>query len=762
MKYSQKTLATTSLEDVFDEVDPGRNIAVGATVKTATTTGVDRRLFLKVSGAFGAGLVLAFSLGSKTSTASPKKQAELNAYIQISPDGTISIYSKNPEIGQGVKTSMPMIVAEELDADWNNVKVEQSPINESVFGRQNAGGSRSIATNWNTLRNAGAVARFMLIQAAAKTWGVLASECATENSQVIHSKTGQKISYGNLANKAAALPVPSVNAVKLKKRKDYKLIGQRITGVDNHALVTGQPLFGIDQLLPGMLYAVYEKCPAIGGTVESANYEEIRKLPGVKYVFPVKGNGHPLELVEGVAIVATSTWAAFQAKQQLKVVWDESNASKDNWEDLVKQAHLIKDQYATETLYENGDADGALNSAAKSVESFYSIHFVAHTTLEPQNCTAWYRDGMIEVWAPTQSPGRGVTNVAHTVGLDADKVTVHQKRAGGGFGRRLVNDSLCEAAAISKHINGPVKLQWTREDDMAHDFYRAGGFHAFKGGVDPSGKIASWQDHLITFSADGKKPVIAGAPRQPASEFPAQFVNNFRMNQSLMPLKTRCGLWRAPGSNTSAWAVQSFLHELAVAADKDHLEFLLEVMGDSKWLLPQNQYSLNTGRAADVINLVAKKAGWGRELPSGRALGLAFHFSHGGYFAEIAEVSVSEAKKILVHNVIVAADIGPVINLSGAENQCQGAVIDGLSAMLGQEITMDKGRIQQSNFDTYPLLRMPAAPNVDIHFIQSDNPPTGAGEPALPPLAPAVCNAIYAASGHRVRTLPIIKDGFSI
>ncbi len=754
MKHLRENPVATSLEDVLNEIDPSAEMAA--------TADMDRRSFLKVSSAFGAGLLLAFSLAGKVRSEPGKKAQGLNAYIQISPDGSITIYSKNPEVGQGVKTSMPMIIAEELDANWDDVTVKQSPIDESVFGRQNAGGSRSITTNWDTLRNAGATARHMLVQVAANRWGVSFEECSTENSHVIHRETNRKINYGDLAKVASTLPVPPTSEVKLKDRRDYNLLGKRVSGVDNLALVTGQPLFGVDQKLPGMLYAVYEKCPAIGGTVKSANYDEARSLPGVKHVFPLKGNGHPLELTAGVAIVATSTWAAFQAKQQLRVVWDESNASKDNWDDLVEQARAEKDKPPKETLHENGDVDAGLKDAEKSVEAFYSHHFIAHATLEPQNCTAWYRDGVIEVWAPTQSPGRAVTNVANTVDLPADSVTIHQTRAGGGFGRRLVNDSACEAAAISKHIKAPVKLQWTREDDMTHDFYRAGGFHSFKGGVDADGKIVGWQDHLITFSADGEKAVIAGTPRQPALEFPAQLVDNFRLSQSLIPLKIRCGLWRAPGSNTRAWAVQSFLHELAVAADKDHLEFLLEVMGEAQWLPPKNLYGLNTGRAAAVIKLAAEKAGWGKQLPAGRGLGLAFHFSHAGHFAEVAEVTVSPTKELIVHKVTVAADIGLVVDLSGAENQCQGSVVDGLSAMLEQEVTMENGRIQQENFDSYPLLRMPAAPTVDVHFIQSDYPPTGAGEPALPPLAPAVCNAIYAASGYRVRTLPISKEGFSV
>jgi len=757
MKYSQPKPAPMSLEGLLDEIDPGKDMAV------VTTARMDRRSFLKISGVVGAGFVLAFSLGGKGSAAFSKiGQSELNAYIRISSNGSVFIYSKNPEIGQGVKTSMPMIVAEELDANWNDVKVEQSPINEKVFGRQNAGGSRSIATNWDTLRKAGSTARHMLVQAAAKTWGVPTEECTTENSYVFHGKTNQQASYGALVNKAITLPVPAESTLKLKDRKDYKLLGRRITGVDNHALVRGQPLFGIDQTLPGMLYAVYEKCPAIGGRVKSANLDEIRKLPGVKHAFVVEGNGHPLELTTGVAIVATTTWGAFQAKKKLKVLWDESDASKDSWSGLVKQALAMKDQSAKKIVFETGDVDAAMQNAVKSIESFYSIQFLSHATLEPQNCTAWYRNGAIEVWAPTQSPGRAVTNVAHTLGLEADKVTIHQTRVGGGFGRRLVNDSACEAAAISRHVKAPVKLQWTREDDMAHDFFRTGGFHAFKGGIEASGKISFWQDHHIAFSADGKRPVIASGPRQPAHEFPAQLVSNFSLGQSLLPLKTRCGLWRAPGSNITAWTTQCFLHELAVAAGRDHLEFLLELMGEPTWLPPKTLHSLNTGRAVDVIKLAAEKAGWGKELSAGRGLGLAFHFSHAGHFAEVAEVSVSATKKLTVHSVTVAADIGPVINLSGAENQCQGSVIDGLSAMLDLEVTMENGRIQQTNFDTYPLLRMPDAPTVDVHFIQSDNPPAGAGEPALPPLAPAVCNAIFAASGHRVRTLPLTKEGFSV
>ncbi|MBO6505837.1 MAG: xanthine dehydrogenase family protein molybdopterin-binding subunit [Kordiimonadaceae bacterium] len=748
-----------SLNALLNEIDPIDGIAAPA------KTSMDRRNFLKVFGLAGAGFVLAFNMngaGAKAGDTGTDAVQELNAYVRVSTDGTIHIYSKNPEIGQGIKTAMPMIIAEELDANWQDVKVEQSPINEALFGWQNAGGSRSIATNWIAMRQAGAAARHMLIKAAAKKWNVPASECTTENSSVLHKATNRRATYGDLASLAGSLPIPQTSDLKLKGRENFSLLGSRTAGVDNLAVVTGAPLFGIDQNVPGMLYAVYEKCPAIGGTVASANLDEIRALPGVKHAFVLAGNSNDLELMPGVAIVATSTWAAFQAKSQLMVTWDESNASNDSWTELQQRADALKNKPGDKILHQKGDVKTARDSAAKSVGSFYQYQFAAHANLEPQNCTAWYKGGTIELWAPTQSPIRGVRSVARVLGLDEDAVTLHQTRVGGGFGRRLVNDYACEAAAISRHIKAPVKLQWTREDDTQHDFYRAAGFHAFEGGLDADGKLSYWQNHLITFSQDGEKPVIAGAPRQPASEFPAQLVENFTLSQSLLPLRTRCGLLRAPGSNSRAWAIQSFLHEMAVAADRDHLEFLLEVMGEPRWLPPQNPYSLNTGRAAAVIKLAAEKAGWGKALPTGRGLGLAFHFSHAGHFAEVAEVSVDASNHITVHKVVVAADIGTVINLSGAENQCQGSVMDGLSVMAEQEITMEQGRIEQANFDAYPLLRMSSAPDVDVHFIESNYPPTGAGEPALPPLAPAVCNAIFDATGHRIRTLPLSKEGYSI
>ncbi|WP_262694710.1 xanthine dehydrogenase family protein molybdopterin-binding subunit [Kordiimonas aquimaris] len=744
----------TALEDLLFEIEPD-----GQAIKRPAVR-MGRRAFFKVSACAAAGFVLAFHAEFSREAQASDDHSRMNAYIRIAPDGQVFIYSKNPEIGQGVKTSMPMIIAEELDVEWQQVTVEQSPISQTAFGRQNAGGSRSIATNWDIMRKAGATARAMLVQAASARWTVPATECQTENGEVYHSHSGRRLSYGELATDASKLPVPDTTDVRFKDRSDYQLIGKRVGGVDNRAIVTGQSLFGIDQTLPDMLFAVYEKCPALGGVVKSANLQAILSLPGVRHVFVLEGNGHPLELAPGIAIVATSTWAAFKAKQELIVEWDETNASDDSWSQFETEGRKLADRTSQNILYEKGDVGAIRQQTDQTVESLYQYGFVAHAALEPQNCLAWYKQDSIEIWASTQSPTRGVGNVANVLGISEDKVTIHQARVGGGFGRRLVNDAMCEAAAISKHIGGPVKLTWTREDDTKHDFFRAGGFRSLKGGIRQDGTLAFWRDHLVAVSNDGERPVIAGAPRQPATEFPAQLVDHYQLSQSLYKMKTRCGLWRAPWSNVSAWVAQSFLHELSNAAGRDHLEFLLELLGEPKHLPPANSYGLDTGRAAAVVRLAAEKAGWGRKLPAGRGLGLAFHFSHAGYFAEVAEVSVNSDREVNVHSVTVAADIGLVINRSGAESQCQGSVVDGLGAMFNLEITMENGRIEQENFDTYALMRMSDMPVVNIHFVDSDHPPTGAGEPALPPVAPAVCNAIFAATGHRIRTLPVSREAF--
>lgn len=753
MKAGDRLARDENLRNAIPEVEADRPM---------TWRRIDRRTFLKLTGIASGGLTLAACFNGDPAVEAPAAAATdfvPNAFINVGTDGTILIYSKIPEIGQGIKTSLPMIVAEELDADWADVRIEQAHIDTEVFGRQSAGGSRSTPTSWDQLREAGAAARLMLVRAAAATWGVPESECTTAPGAVEHAASGRSLSYGELADAAAGQPVPATAELVFKERGDYRLIGRRITGVDNEKIVRGEPLFGIDQRLPGMLYATYVKCPATGGEVRSANLDDIRALPGIRDAFVLEGNDTVTELMPGVAIVGDSTWAVFRARASLVVDWDERAAATDSWTELMAGAGRLAAAGDAPVLREAGNVDAAFASAARTVEAFYTCPFLSHAPLEPQNCTAWFRDGSIEIWAPTQRPDGGIASVARVLGIPVENIELHQLRVGGGFGRRLMNDYMCEVAAIAQRVDAPVKLQWTREDDMAHDFYRPGGFHSFKASLDESGRLSAWQDHFITFSHDGAEPAPSADMRP--GEVPEGLVADWRIRQSLLPLGTPTGPWRAPRSNAIAFAVQSFIHELAVAANRDHVEFLLEIMGEPRELEPGNDRVLNTGRAADVIRLAAEKGGWGRQLPEGHGLGFAFYFSHAGHFAEVAEVSVDANRRLTVHRITVAGDVGLIINMSGAENQCQGAVIDGLSTMLGLEVTIEGGRVQEANFDRYPILRIDKAPAVDVHFIHSDFSPTGLGEPALPPLAPAVCNAIYAATGHRVRTLPLSREGFT-
>lgn len=745
---------------------------------------VSRRHFLKVSAGVGGGLVLGFALMGKAGAqaagggaggrppAPPPPPFAPGAYVRIAPDGKVTLFSKNPEIGQGIKTAFGLILAEELDADWAKVSIEQAPIDAAVYGpAQFAGGSLSIPMNWDLLRQAGAGARAMIVAAAAQEWNVPASELTTAEGVVSHAATRRSLGYGQLADKAAAMPLPDPQALQLKGRGEYKLLGRRHTGVDNIHIVQGHPLFGIDVQVPGMKIAAFQKCPAVGGKVAAANLDEIRALPGVVDAFIVTGTGKPTEVMPGVAIIANDTWAAFSAKKRLKIVWDESEASKDSWQAISARAkELGRQAVGAQTLGKPvGDVDAALRGG-RSVEAFYTFNFVSHQPLEPQNCTAWYkRDAAgdsLEIWAPAQIPEGGRTLAAQVCGLAPERSTLHVTRVGGGFGRRLMNDYVAEAAYISKQAGGvPVKLMYTREDDIAHDFYRPGGFVAFKGGVDASGKLHAWSSHMISFTADGKAPVAGGG--WGATEFPAQYTPNYRASQTLLPLQIPCGPWRAPGSNTAGWVVQSFMHELSVAAGRDHGEFLLEVFGNRQPGTPDAPSpfggpGLLPERAQNVIRTAMQRSGWGRRLPRGRGLGLAFHFSHQGHFAEVAEVSVDKNGKVTVLRMTVVGDIGPIVNLSGAENQVQGCIVDALST-LGLAVTFENGRIEQTNFDQYPMGRISVLPpQLDVHFVDSDYPPTGVGEPAFPPAAPAICNAIYAATGRRIRTLPITREGFSI
>ena len=737
-----------------------------------------RRDFLQRSVLGSGGLLLGSYLDTATAAetiAKPSGAAPLggfkpNAFISISSQGVVTLISKQPEIGQGIKTSLPMVIAEELEVNWKDVRIVQGDLNPA-YGVQSAGGSTSTPNNYNNFLRLGATARTMLVQAAAQTWKVPVGECLAANSAVHHQVSGRRLSYAELAASAATLPLPNPESVKLKDPRDYKLLGTRIGGVDNLAIVTGKPLFGIDVRLPGMLYAVFEKCPAFGGKVLSANLEAIKALPGVRDAFVIAGTSQLTGLMPGVAIVADSTWAAFSARRQLKVTWDEGAVVEQSWDGFAAQALKLSKQPGTVQLRKDGDPLAAFARASKTVQASYSYPFISHASIEPQNCTAWFHDGALELWAPTQNPAAGQNLVANTLGLPKEKITLHMTRSGGGFGRRLSADYIVEAAAIAQRVAAPVKLTWSREDDLRHDHYRAGGFHFLRGALDGQGKLTAWHNHFVTFAnrvtRDGASVLQPGSGASlSGDEFPGRWVANCLLEQTPIECGIPMGPWRAPGSNVFAWVFHSFIDELAHAGGRDPLEFRLELLGQQDLVAGSGERALpyNVGRMRRVLTEAAQRADWGRKkLPRGQGQGIAFHFSHRGYIAEVAEVTVSKAGVLRVDRVVVASDIGSqIVNLSGAENQVQGSVIDALGTLMFAELDIQRGRIVQRNFNDYTLIGMSdAPPRIEVHFVKSNEPVTGLGEPAFPPLAPAVCNAIFAATGKRVRQMPLSRSDLS-
>jgi isoquinoline 1-oxidoreductase beta subunit len=724
-----------------------------------------RRHFLQFAALSGGGMLVNLGFVNTSSAAtdlpSAKKVDEFapNPFIQIRTDGSVLLVAQNPELGQGVKTALPMILADELGADFATVHIQYGHLN-AALGPQEAGGSMSVFDCYQPLREAGAMARTMLIRVAAKKWGVAEAECDAKNSRVEHRPTGRHIGFGSLASEAAQEPAPRIQDIALRSKAESNLIGKRVASVDNQAIVTGQHRYAIDRSVPGMLHAVYVKSPVFGAKAISANLAQVRKQAGIIDAFIVEGTSDYYGLLPGIAIIGNSTWATFKAQKMLDVLWSPSPARKQTSVGYARRAVQIGKQRGV-VAHSAGDAAKVLQTAPQVISADYHYPFLHHAPLEPMNALAIpLPGGGMQVIAPTQLPDNARELAAKVLKISKEKVELQFTRSGGAFGRRLTNDFVAEVVAIAQRIGKPVKLTWTRESDTQHGQYRPAGWHFLSAALDASGDIQAWTNHFVTVGLNSTSRPSTAADMG-GKEFPARFVPNYALEKSVVSTNVPTSWYRAPGSNGIAFVVQSFLDELAHAAKKDPLALRLSLLGPDRIFPGTGRWdpAFDTSRMKAVLRMAADKAGWGRKMPQGSGQGIAFHFSHQGYVAEVAEVSVTPEGVLRVERVVAAVDVGRIINLSGAEAQVQGSIIDGLSGAWLQELTIDSGRVSQSNFHDYPLLRIDAAPRqIDIHFIESEGSPTGLGEPALPPVVPAVCNAIFAVTGKRIRSLPISKN----
>jgi len=735
---------------------------------------ISRRGFLQASVTTTGGLMLAWHAlpAAFAASGTPTGPATLGYFVRIEPDGTTVIGARGCEIGQGVKTSLPMLIAEELDADWSKVRVEQMPYGliaskeapgvAAKYGPQFAGGSTSVSDGWADLRQAGARARAMLVQAAADEWQTDAAALTTRDGAVFHPD-GRRLAYGTIAGAAARL-APPASDVALKKPGDYRIIGRPKRTVDAEEIVTGRARYGLDATLPGALVAVVERCPYFSGGLASYDASVARAVPGVRDVVvlpgPAAGDALWANLATGVAVIADDTWSALKGRRALKVEWtrgpyaDESSASLD-----AQCTKLLAGQ--GRRVREDGDFDQARTAAAKVVEARYRVPYVSHCPLEPQNACAHVQADKVTIVAPLQSPG-GASRVAHQLtGIDRLNIDVTMTRVGGGFGRRLTNDFVAEAVLLSKLTGKPIKLVWTREDDLRHDFYRPFGHHHLIATLDEAGSVTGWAHRLASASKYHRRPDVKAdelwMPEIYTDDFPARCVPNLRYEWFAVDSGMTRGSWRAPAHTANAFVVQSFIDEIAHASAQDPLQLRLVLLGPAREL-PYEQHggpTFNPGRLAEVLKRAAAAIGWGRPVGEGRGLGLAAHFTFGGYAAHAMEVSVDGGGAYRIERCVCAVDVGRAINPLGLDAQMMGGTIDGISTARNLEITIEGGRVREGNFDSYPLLGMKDAPDVEVIIVPSERDPVGAGEMGIPTAAPALANALYAATGKRIRSLPI-------
>jgi isoquinoline 1-oxidoreductase subunit beta len=739
------------------------------------TVHLSRRFFLQTSLTAAGGLLIqpaAFRIASaQGETQTAASQGPLGVYLRIETDNRVVIGARSPEIGQGVKTSLPMIIAEELDADWSQVVVEQLPLGIAFvgaapawkYGPQGAGGSTSIPEAWSDLRQIGAQARWLMRAAAAQEWSVPLQAVGTEAGHVIGIESGRRASYASLARTAATLTLPS-EPLPLKKAHEYRIIGRPTRIVDGAEIVSGRARYGIDVREPGAFTAVIARCPYFDGGIESFDDTAARRVPGVKTVLVVPGPkaGEPIttNLATGIAVVASDTWSAIKGREALKVSWQRGPHAQESSAALDAQCRRLLSG-SGQIVRNDGDFDGARAAAARVVEASYRVPFVSHCPLEPQNAFVHVEGDRARVIAPVQQPAGAQRAVHLATGIARDRIEVQMTRVGGGFGRRLTSDYVAEAALVSKATGLPIKLQWTREDDLQHDFYRPFGHHQLIATLDSGGAITGWTQRLASTSKYYRRPNVKAdemwSPELYPDDLPARLVPNLRLEWFAVESGIPRGSWRAPAHTANAFVVQSFLDEIAHAAGRDPLQLRLELLGADREL-PYGQHGgpkFSTGRLARVLRKVAEEIGWGRKAGRRRGIGLAAHFTFGGYAAHAMEVEVDRAGALHIHRVVAAIDCGRPINPLGIEAQMQGGTIDGISTALALEITIEAGRVLQRNFTDYPLLRIGAAPDVEVHITPSEADPAGCGEMGIPTAAPALTNAVFAAVGKRVRDLPI-------